>query len=290
MVVYSIKDIEKLTGVKAHTIRIWEKRYNIIEPKRTESNIRYYLDEDLKQILNIALLNRNGIKISKISSMDTAEIQRRVAEISDIDESFEGQLDTLTISLIDLDEVKFLKIFEKNLQEKGFVQTMTTVIYPLLDKLAMMWITGSIKSIHEKFVSNLIKRKSIVYIDRLKATRDESFLIYLPEGERNELSLLFLNYMISSHGFKVINAGVDVSIEDLVETKEIRTPEYIMTIVNDSISGENLVTYMEYISSEFPESEVILSGIQVETLPSNYTGPVITLKSSEDTMIYLEKL
>jgi hypothetical protein len=96
--------------------------------------------------------------------------------------------------------------------------------------------------------------------------------------------------MISSHGFKVINAGVDVSIEDLVETKEIRTPEYIMTIVNDSISGENLVTYMEYISSEFPESEVILSGIQVETLPSNYTGPVITLKSSEDTMIYLEKL
>ena len=290
MVVYSIKDIEKLTGVKAHTIRIWEKRYNIIEPKRTESNIRYYLDEDLKQILNIALLYRNGIKISKISNMDTAEIQRRVAEISDIDESFEGQLDTLTISLIDLDEVKFLKIFEKNLQEKGFVQTMTTVIYPLLDKLAMMWITGSIKSIHEKFVSNLIKRKSIVYIDRLKATRDESFLIYLPEGERNELSLLFLNYMISSHGFKVINAGVDVSIEDLVETKEIRTPEYIMTIVNDSISGENLVTYMEYISSEFPESEVILSGIQVETLPSNYTGPVITLKSSEDTMIYLEKL
>ena len=164
MVVYSIKDVEKVTGVKAHTIRIWEKRYNIIEPKRTESNIRYYLDDDLKHILNIALLNRNGIKISKISGMDTAEIQRRVAEIADIDESFEGQLDTLTISLIDLDEVKFLKIFEKNLQERGFVNTMLELIYPLLDKSAMMWITGSIKAIHEKFVSNLIKRKSIVYI------------------------------------------------------------------------------------------------------------------------------
>lgn len=290
MVVYSIKDVEKVTGVKAHTIRIWEKRYNIIEPKRTESNIRYYLDDDLKHILNIALLNRNGIKISKISGMDTAEIQRRVAEIADIDESFEGQLDTLTISLIDLDEVKFLKIFEKNLQERGFVNTMLELIYPLLDKLAMMWITGSIKAIHEKFVSNLIKRKSIVYIDGLKATRNETFLIYLPEGERNELSLLFLNYMISSYGFKVINAGVDVSIEDLIETKEVRVPEYIMTIVNDSLAGENLVTYMEYISGEFPDSEVILSGIQVDTLPPNYSGRVTRLKSSEETMVYLDKL
>jgi len=290
MVVYSIKDVEKLTGVKAHTIRIWEKRYNIIEPKRTDSNIRYYLDDDLKHILNIALLNRNGIKISKISDMDITEIQRKVAEIADIDESFEGQLDTLTISLIDLDEVKFLKIFEKNLQERGFVNTMLEVIYPLLDKLAMMWITGSIKSIHEKFVSNLIKRKSIVHIDGLKATRNETFLIYLPEGERNELSLLFLNYIISSHGFKVINAGVDVSIDDLVETKEVRVPEYIMTIVNDSLSGDNLITYMEYISGEFPDSKLILSGIQVETLPPDYSEQVTLLKSSEDTMVYLNEL
>jgi len=291
MVVYSIKDIEKLTGVKAHTIRIWEKRYNIIEPKRTESNIRYYLDDDLKHILNIALLNRNGIKISKISGMDIAEMQRRVAEIADIDESFKGQLDTLTISLIDLDEVKFLRIIEKNLQERGFVNTMLEVIYPFLDKLAMMWITDSIKAIHEKFVSNLIKRKSIVYIDGLKPTRDETFLIYLPEGERNELSLLFLNYMISSQGFKVINAGVDVSIEDIVEIKEVRVPEYIMTIVNDSLSGENLVAYMKYISREFPDSEVILSGIQVETMPPNCSsGRITLLKSSEDTMVYLKDL
>lgn len=290
MVVYSIKDVEKLTGVKAHTIRIWEKRYNIIEPKRTEKNIRYYLDDDLKQILNIALLNRHGIKISKISDMNNAEILRRVAEIADIDESFEGQLDTLTISLIDLDEEKFLKIFNKNLQERGFVETMLEVIYPLLDKLAMMWITGSIKSIHEKFVSNLIKRKSIVYIDGLKSTRQETFLIYLPEGEMNELSLLFLNYLISSHGFKVINAGVDVSIEDLIETKGVRVPEYIMTIVNDSLSGQQLETYIDHICNEFPDSEVVLSGIQVETMSPDYNGRVNIVKSSEETMVYLDKL
>ena len=290
MVVYSIKDVEKLTGVKAHTIRIWEKRYNIIEPKRTEKNIRYYLDEDLKQILNIALLNRHGIKISKISHMDNAEILKRVAEITDIDQSFEGQLDTLTISLIDLDEEKFLKIFEKNLQERGFVETMLEVIYPLLDKLAMMWITGSIKSIHEKFVSNLIKRKSIVYIDSLKPSRQETFLIYLPQGEMNELSLLFLNYLISSYGFKVINAGVDVSIEDLLETKEVREPEYIMTIVNDSLSGQELQIYVDHICAHFPNTQVVISGIQVETMSLEYESPVKIVKSSEETLVFLKSL
>ncbi len=290
MVVYSIKDVEKLTGVKAHTIRIWEKRYSIITPKRTEKNIRYYLDEDLKKILNIALLNRNGIKISKISGMAPSEIQKKVAEIAEIDESFEGQLDTLTISLFDLDEEKFLKIINKNLQERGFIHTMLEVIYPLLDKLAMMWITGSIKAIHEKFVSNLIKRKSIVYIDSLSPTRSETFLIYLPEGEMNELSLLFLNFLISSHGFKVINAGVDVSIEDLIEAKDARVPEYIMTIVNDSLSGRHLEQYLDRICAEYPDTSIVLSGIQVETISPSYHDKIKIVKSSEETMVYLDEL
>lgn len=290
MVVYSIKDLEKLTGVKAHTIRIWEKRYNIIEPKRTAKNIRYYLDEDLKQILNIALLNRNGIKISKISNMGIDEIQKKVAEIADIDESFEGQLDSLTISLIDLDEEKFLKIFNKNIEERGFTATMLEVIYPLLDKLAMMWITGSIKSIHEKFVSNLIKRKCIVHIDALSPTRTETFLIYLPKGELNELSLLFLHYLISEKGFKVINAGVDVDLEDLLEAKDIRVPDYLFTIVNDSMSGPQLEQYIARINEFFESSELILSGIQLETVSHKMLEKINVLKSSEETMVFLNQI
>lgn len=290
MVVYSIKDLEKLTGVKAHTIRIWEKRYNIIQPKRTDKNIRYYLDEDLKQILNIALLNRNGIKISKISNMGVEEIQRKVAEIADIDESFEGQLDSLTISLIDLDEEKFLKIFNKNIEERGFSSTMLEVIYPLLDKLAMMWITGSIKSIHEKFVSNLIKRKCIVHIDALSPTRKETFLIYLPKGELNELSLLFLHFLISERGFKVINAGVDVDLEDLLEAKDIKEPEFLFTIVNDTLSGVQLEQYIGKINEFFNKTEVILSGIQLETMSPKFLDRIKVLKSSEDTMVYLDNL
>ncbi|MEL6124360.1 MAG: MerR family transcriptional regulator, partial [Bacteroidota bacterium] len=130
MVIYSIKDLEKLSGVKAHTLRIWERRYEILKPKRTPTNIRYYMDEDLKHILNVALLNRNGFKISKIAKMGAEEIQKHVAEITDIDESFEGQLDTLTISLLELDEEKFVKLLNKNIEQHGFKEAMLDVIYP----------------------------------------------------------------------------------------------------------------------------------------------------------------
>ncbi len=290
MVVYSIKDLEKLTGVKAHTLRIWEKRYSIVEPRRTENNIRYYLDEDLKHILNIALLNRNGTKISKIAKMSPEEILHKVAEISDIDQTFEGQLDTLTISLIDLDEEKFLKIFNKNIEQKGFAETMLEMIYPLLDKLAMMWITGSIKSIHEKFVSNLIKRKCIVHIDQLKPTRQETFLIYLPEGETNELSLLFLNYLISKAGYKVINAGVDVSFNDLIEVNDIRVPDYIFTIVNDSMSTTQFALYVEQLQKEFSETKILLSGLLANSLSPQQPDNILVLNSSEETMDFLKKV
>ena len=290
MVVYSINDLEKLSGVKAHTIRIWEKRYNIIEPKRTPNNIRYYLDEDLRLILNIALLNRNGIKISKISEMNIDQIQKKVAEVADIDESFEGQLDSLTISLIDLDEEKFIKLLNKNIEERGFVETMLEVIYPFLDKLAIMWMAGSIKTIHEKFVSNVIKRKCVVEIDRLRTSRKESFLIFLPDGEANELSLLFLHYLIALQGFKVINAGVEVSIGDLIETAEIKETQYLFTIINDSLSPEEFTIYIDVLSKEFHKSQILVSGIRAsnhtQTLPAN----VKLLNSSQDTMAYLKSI
>jgi DNA-binding transcriptional MerR regulator len=290
MVVYSINDLEKLSGVKAHTLRIWEKRYHILEPRRTPSNIRYYLDEDLKLILNIALLNRNGIKISKIAKMTLGEIHHKVAEVADIDESFEGQLDSLTISLIDLDEAKFVKLINKNIEERGFIETMTEMIYPLLDKLAMMWMSGSIKTIHEKFVSNIIKRKCVVEIDGKQTNKEKLFLIYLPEGEMNELSLLFLHYLIVEQGYKVINAGLDVSIEDLLEAKEIRMPDYLFTIINDCMTPDQFVQYINVLSKEFSDSTVLLSGARTSALPDNAPKNVIVLNSSIDTLAYLRGL
>lgn len=289
MVVYSIKDLEKLTGVKAHTLRIWEKRYNILKPHRTPTNVRYYLDEDLKRILNIALLNRHGIKISKIAKMEQSQIQKKVAEITDVDESFEGQLDSLTISLIELDEDKFLKVLNKNIEQRGFQETMIEMVYPLLDKLAMMWMTGSIKSIHEKFVSHLIRRKCISEIDALEGDGEKVFLIFLPPGEQNELSLLFLHYLIRDYGFKVINAGMNVDIDDLVDINDIRIPDFVFTIVNESMNQEQFRKYVSKMCLNFPQSQIIVSGLQAFNT-SFEDEDLLVINSSQETVDFLQSI
>ncbi len=292
MVVYTIKDLEKLSGVKAHTLRIWEKRYNIISPKRTPTNIRYYLDEDLKVILNIALLNRNGIKISKIAKMHQDEIHRKVAEITDVDESFESQLDSLTISLLELDEEKFAKLLNKNFEQRGCADTMLEVIYPLLDKLAMMWMSGSIKSVHEKFVSHLIKRKCDIEIDKSPITRDETFLIFLPFGETNALSLHFLHFLIRDKGFKVINIGHEVEISDIVDVMDIKSPDYIFTIINDSYEDEDYLRFIDSLYNNLPHAHIFMSGLTPSSvdLPREYRDRINVIASSRQTIDLLASL
>ena len=140
-----------MTGIKAHTLRMWEKRYGIIHPRRTETNIRYYRDEDLKSILNIATLNKHGYKISAIARMSPEEIRRKIAEISDVELKKDDQLDSLTLSMLELDEHKFNAIVDKHIEQNGFEFTLLEVIMPFLDKVGLMWLTGSIKQVHEKF-------------------------------------------------------------------------------------------------------------------------------------------
>jgi len=174
MAVYSINDLEKLCGIKAHTLRIWEKRYGIINPKRTATNIRYYLDEDLQKVLNIALLNRNGIKISKIAKMTDEEIQASVSTYTEVDGTSDDKMDALIFAMLELNEYKFNKILDHNIAEKGYEATMNEIIYPFMDKLSMMWIAGNIKGVHENFVASVIRRKTIIAIDEFSMSYYEN--------------------------------------------------------------------------------------------------------------------
>lgn len=159
MAIYSIADLEKLTGIKAHTIRIWEKRFGIINPKRTATNIRYYDDYDLKKITNISLLNKEGYKISAISSMPENAIEDLIANLTEVESFNSDSLDALTLSVIHLDEIKFLHIVNRNIHQLGFDSTFEELLMPLLDKLHEMWLSGSIKKVHEEFALQLIKEK-----------------------------------------------------------------------------------------------------------------------------------
>ncbi len=293
MTVYSIKDLEKLSGIKAHTIRIWEQRYGIIEPKRTKTNIRYYQDADLKLLLNIAVLNKNGIKISKIAKMSEEEIAQKVADFSEINFEYTTQLDALTLSMIEMDEYKFNRIITTNIQQLGFERTMLEILYPFLDKLSLLWLTGSISPVQEAFMSYLIRQKIMVAIDNeaFITGRDvKKFLIYLPEGETQELSLLLMHYFLKSRRNQVIYLGQNITISDLQDACNINKPDYIFTMITESYAHQPVQRYINKLSETFPDVQILLSGYQV--VVQSITPPPNTsiLKSLDETITFLDKI
>ncbi len=293
MVAYSIKDLENLSGVKAHTLRIWEKRYGIIQPSRTETNIRYYKDADLQKILNITLLNRKGYKISKIAEMTADQIRQIVAELTEVGIAFEDQIDAMMLSMFELDETKFNIILDHQIQSKGFEETMHHVVYPLLDKLSMMWVAGSVKGVHENFVSNIIRKKTIVEIDKLSSadvTCKSRCLIYLPENESHELSLLFLQYLLVKSRAKVINLGTGVPMIDVLEAKSIFKPGYIFTIFNDSFSETPLQPYINELAKNTKDTQILISGFQTASQQLNLPTNVKILNSIADVKQFIHSL
>ena len=292
MAVYSINDVEKLCGIKAHTIRIWEKRYAIIQPRRTETNIRYYLDEDLQKILNISLLNRNGYKISKIAKMSDGEIKRIVSELSDVSLESEDNLDALMHAMLELDEFKFNKILDHHIDSKGFETTMDDIVYPMMEKLSMMWIAGSIKGVHENFVANVIRRKTIVAIDKTSTGYNPNALkciIYLPENETHELSLLFLHFLLKDAGINVINLGSGIPLIDVLEGQRICKADYIFTIFNDSFTDAPLQPYLNELSKHLEGCTILISGYQTAVQNINAPYNLKVLKSLSDVKSFVKE-
>lgn len=293
MAVYSIKDLEKLSGIKAHTIRIWEQRYGIIQPKRTQTNIRYYDDDDLKLVLNIAMLNRNGVKISKIAKMNKQEIGDKVAEVSEINFEHGTQLDALTISMIEMDELKFDRIISTNIHQLGFERTMLEVIYPFLEKLSLLWLTGSVNPAQENFISYLIRQKIIVAIDKepLPAIKKaKKFIIYLPEGEKQELSILFMHYLLKSRGHQVVYLGLDISLSDIRDACQIVQPDYIFTMITETFAKESVQRYVDRLAGVCAKAHILLSGYQVVYQNVYSSEKVSILKSLDQTLQFLEQL
>jgi DNA-binding transcriptional MerR regulator len=287
---YSIRDLEQLSGIKAHTLRIWEQRYNIIQPKRTDTNIRMYDDHDLKLVLNISLLKDHGFKISEISKLPLEEMAKEVIAISDKKLNYPDQIHALTISMIDLDEERFEKIISTNFLQFGFENTMLNIIYPFLSRVGTLWMTGSIGPAQEHFMSNLIRQKVIVAIDGqvIKHRPDvKKFLLYLPEGELHEIGLLFATYVIRSRNHKVIYLGQTLPFNELVFAHEVHKPDFIFSILTSVPANEEVQPYVDRLCSQFPETQILLTGYQVVGQDIQ-TGPnAAIINKTEDLVDYL---
>lgn len=262
MSTYSIKDLENLSGIKAHTLRIWEQRYNFIKPKRTSTNIRYYDDQDLKLILNVSLLKEKGLKISKIAKMNEEEIGSAVVEHTSKDQKYPDHIHSLTNAMIDLDEERFEKVISTNILKIGFENTMLQIIFPFLTKTGVLWQTGSITPAQEHFISNLIRQKIIVAIDgqyRGKTT-GKKFLLFLPEGELHELSLLFSNYILKNRGHQVVYMGQSLPFEDLQSVYKVHQPDILLSVFTSKPDSREIPGFISLLSASFPNARIFLSG------------------------------
>lgn len=265
---YSIKELEQLSGIKAHTIRIWEKRYRIIDPKRTVTNIRFYSDEDLKKIINVSLLNANGIKISKIADMSEDEISRKILDISHTPDDSSVHINQLTVAMIDLDEQSFEKILSGLMLRYDFEQTFTGIIYPFLEKIGVLWQTNNINPAQEHFISNLIRQKVIVAIDSLPLPSQYSkkVLLFLPENELHEIGLLFYHYLLRKVGYLTFYLGQAVPHKDLLEIYNTHRPEMLITSITTSVSKSTTEEYLDLLVKDFPCTRILVSGLQVRNL------------------------
>lgn len=263
---YSIRDLEQLSGIKAHTLRIWEQRYNIIQPKRTDTNIRLYDDQDLKLVLNISLLKDHGHKISEISKLSLNEMSKAVITITDQKLSYPDQIHALTLSMIDLDEERFEKIISTNFLQNGFTNTMIYIIYPFLNRIGTLWVTGSIGPAQEHFITNLVRQKIIVAIDGqvVKYHPDsKKFILYLPEGELHEMGLLFASYIIRSRHHKVVYLGQTLPFNELIFAYDVHKPDYIFSVITSVPANDEVQAYVDKLSEQFPDAKILLTGYQI---------------------------
>ena len=286
MAVYSIKELEKLSGIKAHTIRIWEKRYGLIEPHRTHTNIRYYTDDELKKILNVAVLNRHGIKISNIARLNNLELKEEIIRVSSSASSHDTLVDSLVISLIDMDEYKFEAIIDKSISKHGLKTALIEVLYPLLDKVGILWQSGDVYPAQEHFAANLIRQKIIAATDRLSNTfnpRGKKFLLLLPEGEWHEIALLFAQYLIKDANHEVLYLGQSVPYQDVLATGTSKQFDYVVISSTTTQSEFDLLVYLKDLGGAFPDKKILyFSSFQEDKL----TG----LSSNHVQLHYIEDL
>ncbi len=292
MTYYSIKDLEHLSGIKAHTLRIWEQRYNLVQPKRTDTNIRYYNDDDLKLILNVSLLKEHGFKISAIAKMKGDEMIQEVLSITQKSDRFTDQIQGLTLAMIDLDEERFEKIISTSTLQSGFEKTMVNVIYPFLIKIGALWQAGSINVAQEHFISNLIRQKTIVAIDgqiNNDQVNAKKYLLFLPENENHELGLLFANYLLRARGQKAIYLGTSLPYKDLLKTQSLYQPNYIISIFTSYPGKKDVQQYIDKMSNDFSDKVILLSGSQIIAQPINIPDNVFVFKKMNDLIDFIEE-
>jgi DNA-binding transcriptional MerR regulator len=216
---FSIKDLENLSGIKAHTIRIWEKRYNLLIPERTDTNIRTYNLQSLQKLLNISFLNSNGYKVSRIAALNEFQIASKVKEVSYLGNTETHAFNAFKLAMLNFDQLLFYNTYNLLLEEKSFREVFYDLFIPIIQDIGLLWQTLTITPSHERFLSVHIRQKVLIHIERIQSANPKpntkTFVLFLPHNEIHDIGLLFINYELLSRGYHTIYLGESVPIEDL---------------------------------------------------------------------------
>jgi DNA-binding transcriptional MerR regulator len=290
---FSIKDVEALTGIKPHTLRIWEQRYGIPHPKRTATNIRYYDDEDIKLLLSVAMLNRQGHKISKITQMSPEALQQNVFDLSNNSSDQVVQLEVLISAMFSLDELTFEKVISASVLQIGLERTFIEIILPLMARVGMLWQTGSLNPAYEHFITNLIRQRLFVAIDNQSKNILESrkkFILFLPPFETHELGLLFANYLIRSRGHHTSFLGPNLPLDELAAVMQVYKADYLLTVITIHNSSHSPLQVTNKLASDFPKTKILIGGNHQLQANINLPSNIKLLNSLQDLIDLLDRL
>ncbi|HPF90925.1 MAG: MerR family transcriptional regulator [Flavobacteriales bacterium] len=287
---YSIKDLEKLSRVKAHTIRIWEKRYGLLRPDRTTTNIREYSDDDLRRLLNVALLNDHGLKISRIAKLSEAEMKARILAMEDTAGAGPDIVESLIAATLAFDGVRFERLLAGAVLRLGFERCMFEVMIPFMQRVGVLWQVGAMKPGQEHFVTNLLRQKVIAAIDGCEPVQKEPamrVLMFLPEGELHEIGILFGHYLLKCAGHEVLYLGQTLPQADLFEVIARRPTDVLVTSVSSHSGLVDLMQLADELHKTAPELRIMIHARSAPTVDPE--TPVTFLADLRDLVARVER-
>ena len=290
---YSISELAKLSGIKQHTIRIWEQRYGILKPKRTDTRIRFYSDEELRLIINISLLNKNGLKISKIAKLSETELEKSVHQLETKEYSKDIVVNQLTKSMIAFDELQFEKIINSAILKFGFATVILDIIYPFLEKIGLLWVTGNINPAQEHFMTNLIRQKIIVAIDgqiNYQDTNAKKIMLFLPQHELHELALLFYCFLLKTNKQNVIYLGANLPNADVKTVIDVYKPDIVFSVLTSSLHLKSTTQMFKNTSESYPSIHIVVGGAQASQLKDIKSSNFHIIHSLEEELNFCNNL
>jgi DNA-binding transcriptional MerR regulator len=287
---FSIRQIELLTGIKSHTLRIWEQRYDFFKAQRKESNMRFYTNEDLKKLLCISFLYHNGWKVSRIAALTDEQILKET-EKTDINESnYPTAIQHLLKAAIDFNEAAFVAILNELTATIGFERLVTEICYGYMQRIGLLWDTSRIIPAQEHFSSYIIQNKIISETEKFSDTQngDPEIVLFCPENEFHELPLLFINYLLRKNGWRVLYLGANVTLEDLKEAARIRGIRYLYLHLITNFTGFSIDDYFETLRKTFPDKIILASGKGINQSQRNFVQ-LHLLRRDDEIYRFIEK-